>query len=131
MTVPAVPTARPRTARAGFSLVELMITLVLLAVVVAVIATVMIGSQRSKADTEGRLEAQQSGRVISDVIAQDIRTAGYGTDTDASPPQPPFAYVDSTEIEINTNLDPAGDDTMAVRGYPRAISPILTPRPHK
>ena len=44
-----------RPSRAGFSLIEMMVTLVLLAVVVAVIATVMIGSQRSKAVTEGRL----------------------------------------------------------------------------
>ena len=127
---PTVP--RPRTARAGFTLIELMITLVLLAMVVAVIATVMIGSERSKADTEGRVEAQQSGRAISDLIAQDLRTAGYDTDIDAVPPQPPFAYVDSVEILINTNLNTGAVsnlDTLATRLYPRAINPGQTPIP--
>ena len=121
---------RPRSARAGFTLVELMITLVLLALVVAVIATVMIASQRSKADTEGRVEAQQSGRAISDIIVADLRTAGYETDADASPPQPAFAYVDSTEIIINANQGPF-PDTLATRGYPRAVNPGALPLPPK
>jgi len=126
---------RPRTARDGFSLVELMITLVLLAIVVAVIATVLIGSERSKASTEGRLEAQQNGRSVSDIIAADLRTAGFETDTDASPPQPPFAYVDSIEIIINANLNVgianagAGQDTLATKVYPRAVNPGASPLP--
>ncbi|MEP7027473.1 MAG: SdrD B-like domain-containing protein [Candidatus Eisenbacteria bacterium] len=120
---------QPRTARAGFTLVELMITLVLLALVMAVIATVMISSQRSKADTEGRLEAQQSGRAIADLMTADIRTAGYETDTDAIPPQQPFAYVDSLEIMINTNITPF-PDTLGTRQDPRALKPDVTPRPH-
>jgi prepilin-type N-terminal cleavage/methylation domain-containing protein len=133
MRFPRPTVSRPRTARAGFTLIELMITLVLLAIVVAVIATVMIGSERSKADTEGRVEAQQSGRAISDLIAQDLRTAGYDTDVDAVPPQPPFAYVDSVEIMINTNLNTGAIsylDTLASgRFYPRSINPGQTPIP--
>ena len=119
---------RPRSAHAGFTLVELMITLVMLALVVAVIATVMIASQRSKADTEGRVEAQQSGRAISDIIVADLRTAGYQTDTDTSPAQTAFAYVDSTEIIINANQAPF-PDTLATHGYPRAADPDATPLP--
>ncbi len=126
----------PRTARAGFTLVELMVTLVMLALVMAVIATVMIASQRSKADTEGRVEAQQSGRAISDILVADLRTAGYQVDDNASPPQAPFAYVDSTEIIINANLnslkpDSALADTNAVRMTPRAVNPFATPLPPK
>ena len=127
---------RPRSARAGFSLIELMMTLVLLAIVVAVIATVMIASQRSKADTEGRVEAQQSGRAISDIIVADLRTAGYGTDTDAIPAQPPFAYVDSLEIILEANLnsnkpDSALADTNTTKMFPRAADPNTTPLPPK
>jgi prepilin-type N-terminal cleavage/methylation domain-containing protein len=127
-------TIRPRTARAGFTLVELMITLVMLAMVVAVIATVLIASQRSKADTEGRIEAQQSGRAISDMIAADLRTAGYQVDNNTIPNQPPFAYVDSMEIMINANIDPypVNGDTVLVGGggaYPKAIDLGSTPIP--
>ena len=126
---PMVP--RPRTARDGFTLVELMITLVMLALVVAVIATVMIASQRSKADTEARIDAQQSGRSISDLIAADLRTAGYQVDDNTVPHQPPFAYVDSTEIMINTNLSPVIDTTVAGGDWPKALNPSQSPMPPK
>jgi len=130
MPLTNAPFMRPRTARAGFSLVELMITLVLLAVVVAVIATVVIGSQRSKADTEGRIEAQQSGRAISDIIAQDIRTAGYGTDNNTIPNQTPFAYVDSVEIQINVNQQfPDTSNAPASATNPYALDPAAAPLP--
>jgi len=133
MPVSFAPFQRPRTARAGFSLVELMITLVLLAIVVAVIATVMISSQGSKADTEGRLEAQQNGRAISDMIASDIRTAGYGVDVNTIPNQPAFAYVDSVEIMINVNQLPFPDTSGVGPGplTPTALSPTGTPMPFK
>ena len=98
-----------RPNRAGFSLVEIMIALTLLAMVVGVVLTVLIGSQRSKADTESRIEAQQSGRAISDLIAAALRTAGYRSDTDANPDQPAFAYVDSIECIFSSNMNPAPD----------------------
>ena len=117
-----------RPPRAGFSLVELMVTLVLLAVVVAVIATVLIGSQRSKAVTEGRLEAQQGARVIADIMANDIRSAGYQIDENASPRQTAFAYVDSVEIVINANLSPF-PDTLLILQQPQALDPLGVPIP--
>ena len=117
-----------RPSRAGFSLIELMITLVLLAVVVAVVATVMIGSQRSKAVTEARLEAQQGARVIAGIVANDIRSAGYQIDETTSPPQTAFAYVDSQEIVINANLSPF-PDTLVAAIPPQAMNPAGTPVP--
>jgi hypothetical protein len=112
-----------------------MITLTLLAVVVAVVLTVLVGSQRSKADTESRLEAQQGARAVSDLIAADLRTAGYMADTDANPDQPPFAYVDSTEIIFAANLGPVAD-TFSVAGVPiylppQSYNPAGTPKPAK
>ncbi len=123
-----LPTRPPR---AGFSLIEMMVTLVLLAIVVAVIATVMIGSQRSKSVTEARLEAQQNARTISDMIANDLRSAGYQIDETTSPPQLAFAYVDSLELVINANLGPF-PDTLVVAGQaspdePLAYNPSGTP----
>jgi prepilin-type N-terminal cleavage/methylation domain-containing protein len=117
-----------RPPRAGFSLIEMMITLVLLAVVVAVIATVMIGSQRSKAVTEGRLEAQQSARVIASILGNDIRSAGYQIDETTMPPQTAFAYVDSVEIVINANIEPF-PDTLVAAIPPQALDPTASPVP--
>ena len=92
------------TKNSGFSLVELMVTLVILAVVVAAISVILISSSRSKAQTEALLETQQSARMIIEFISRDVRSAGYGTDEDATPPQPAFAYVDSLELMIYANL---------------------------
>jgi len=124
MTRPALPTRPPR---AGFSLVEMMITLVLLAIVIAVVATVMIGSQRSKAVTEARVEAQQSARTISEILANDIRSAGYQIDESTSPPQYAFAYVDSVELVFNANLTPLPPDTTIDK--PHALDPAGAPIP--
>jgi prepilin-type N-terminal cleavage/methylation domain-containing protein len=92
---------------AGFSLVELMITLVVFALVVAAVMVVMATSTRSKQATEGLVEAQQSARATLDIMARDIRSAGYGVDKDNATPQPAFAYVDSQEIMIYANEQPA------------------------
>jgi len=130
MRFPRPQSFRSRSARAGFTLVELMITLVMLAMVVAVIATVLIASGRSKADTEGRVEAQQSGRAISDMITADLRCAGYMVDDNTVPHQPPFAYVDSMEILLNANLSPISPDTMSTGPLePKALNPGLSPMP--
>lgn len=119
-----------RPSRAGFTLIELMITLVLLAVVVAVIATVLIGSQRSKAVTEGRLEAQQNARLIASILANDIRSAGYQIDETTSPAQTAFAYVDSVEIILNANLMPLPEvDTLLTPYAPQALDPLGSPIP--
>jgi prepilin-type N-terminal cleavage/methylation domain-containing protein len=123
--------ARPLAARGqGFSLVEMMITLTLLALVVAVIATVMMASGRSKAETEGRIDAQQSARAISDLIALDLRTAGYQVDDSTVPEQPAFAYVDSVEIIFNANASPF-PDTMITALQPQALQPTGAPLPPK
>jgi prepilin-type N-terminal cleavage/methylation domain-containing protein len=110
----------------GFSLVELMVTLVILAMVVAALMVVMIGSQRSKASTESLVEAQQSARVAAEIISEDIRSAGYGVDKDAVPPQPAFAYVDSTELILYGNLQPMVYRSSA---SPSPTNPPLAPAP--
>jgi len=109
----------------GFSLVELMITLVVFALVVGAVMVVMATSTRSKQATEGLVEAQQSARSIVDIMARDIRSAGYGIDKDNASPQPAFAYVDSQEIMIYADeqpqrlkiVNPAGAGTYSPTGY--------------
>jgi prepilin-type N-terminal cleavage/methylation domain-containing protein len=120
--------------RSGFSLVELMITLTVLSIVVIAVSVVMIGSQRSKASTEANVEAQQSGRSVLEIMTRDIRSAGFQTDVDAIPPQPAFAYVDSTELILFANLQPAtpGDsDDPDPTLPPLAPDPNGTPIPNK
>jgi prepilin-type N-terminal cleavage/methylation domain-containing protein len=117
------------TAR-GFSLIELMVTVLLLGVVVATLMTVMSLASRSKTTTTNGIEATEAGRVAMDMMARDLRSAGYGADRDhAAGAQPPVAYVDSLQVLINENLDPYPDTLLARRGSPQAYNPTGSGRP--
>lgn len=127
---------RPRNVAAGmargFSLIELMITVLLLGVVVVTLTTVMSLASRSKTSTANGIEATEAGRVAMDMMARDLRSAGYGADRDnAASAQPPIAYVDSLQVLINENLDPYPDTLAVRRGSPQAYDPSGTghPRP--
>jgi uncharacterized protein (TIGR02599 family) len=84
-------TARPGDSR-GFTLVELLVTLVVLAVVMISLMAVMYGTTRSKTSTMNQLESVQAVRAGLDMLTRDLRSAGYGADIDYSPlPQPAIA----------------------------------------
>jgi prepilin-type N-terminal cleavage/methylation domain-containing protein len=117
------------TAR-GFSLVELMITVLLLSVIVVTLTTVMRLASHSKTATTNGIEATEAGRVAVDMLARDLRSAGYGADRDhVSGAQPPIAYVDSLQVLINANFDPWPDTLLVRRGSPQAYEPSGTGRP--
>ena len=64
--MPARPTSRSRTRAAtagGFTMIELMITLTVLAAVMVVLMTVMYAAQRSKTATSNRIESAQGARI--------------------------------------------------------------------
>ena len=98
-----------RRASAGFTLVEMMVTLVIFAMVAVTVTLVLMSSAKSKQRTTQRIESEQGARAAVDLIARDIRTAGYGADLDDSPPQPAIAYVDSKEILLSENQTPYPD----------------------
>lgn len=112
----------------GFTLVELMITVLLLAVVVISLTTVMWSASRSKTMTANGIEASEAGRVAIDMLARDLRSAGYGADRDNATPQRPIAYVDSLQVLINENLQP-WPDTYGSPAQPLAYDPAKTPQP--
>ena len=121
--------AEPRAPR-GFTLVELLITLLLLAAVVATLTTVLYTASRSKTSSANSIEASQAGRVAIDLIGQDLRSAGYGADLDyPMNPQPPIAYIDSLQVLINENLQPWPDSIGPVHSYPLAYKPGGSPNP--
>ena len=118
----------PRGAR-GFTLIEMMITLVVLALVVIVLSTMVLTASRSKTSSVNGVESTQAARIALDMISTDLRSAGYGADVNYSgTPQRPIAYVDSLEIIINENLKP-WPDTTAVPGGPLAYNPGAAPAP--
>jgi len=115
----------------GFTLIELMITLVVLGVVAVALATIMYTAARSKVATTNLTESTQAARIATDMIAKDLRSAGYGADLDwVAKPQAPFAYVDSMQVLINENLQPRWPDTTG-GGHlpPLAYGPTSDPKP--
>lgn len=118
------------TDRRGFTLIELMITLTVLAAVMVVLMTVMYAAQRSKTSTANRVESTQGARVALDMLARDLRSAGYGADIDAATPQTPIAYIDSLQVLLCANLYPFPDSLPDhPMGVPHAYDPAGWPRP--
>lgn len=76
-------TARP-VAR-GFTLVEMLVSLLVASVVVAGALTLLIGQQRTFQGGAGDRAAQEAGRVALERLSTELRLAGYGMD-------PPMAF---------------------------------------
>jgi Tfp pilus assembly protein PilW len=88
---------------AGFSLIELMVSAVLILIVMIVVTQVFTMQHRTYVVIDGVSEAQQNLRAVSDLIERDIRRAGYmvpphaavcGFDRDTGPDT---LYVSKTE----------------------------------
>lgn len=107
----------------GFTLVELMITLVVLAMVAASLMVILYAASRSRTGTVNRIESTQSARTAIDMMARDLRSAGYGADSYGTPAQTPIAYIDSTQVLMNANLEDNGGLG------PVAYDPTAAPRP--
>lgn len=122
--------ARNRKPAAGFTLVELMVTLVVLAVIVAAVAAIVIRVGHSSDRTSHRAETVQAARAATDFIVRDIRIAGYGTDQGAATPQPAIAYVDSAQIILGENQQPYPDTLTAGPQLPQAYNPAANPKPN-
>ncbi len=122
--------ARRRRSPSGFTLVELMITLVVLGIVMVALGAVMMAASHSKVSTSNLAESSQSARVATDMMARDLRSAGYGADLAYTPaPQPAIAYVDSLQILINENLSPYPDTTAGGHAQPLALKPGVGTQP--
>ena len=117
-----------RRSSSGFTLVEMLVTLVIFAVVAVTLTLVVMNSAKSKQRTTQRIESEQGARAAVDLMARDIRSAGYGADRDYSPNQPAIAYVDSKEILISEDQSPYPDNSPATSS-PQAYNPAGSPKP--
>lgn len=115
-------------AQRGFSLIEMIITLSIMAMVVAALSTVLIRATASRLASANRFESLQTARSAADMIARDLRSAGFGVDLDNSAgAQPAIAYIDSTQVLLCANAAPWPDATTP--GAPEAYDPSGSPKP--
>src|SRR4051812_24528650 len=75
-----LPRARARLqAESGFSLVELIITMVVMGIVLGGLANIFISGGRASADATARMQSQQSVRIAFDKLEYDTRCASVAT----------------------------------------------------
>ncbi|HEY2954576.1 MAG TPA: FG-GAP-like repeat-containing protein [Candidatus Eisenbacteria bacterium] len=108
-------------------MLELLVTLGVLVVISIALTAVLMTTMRGKNSTSNFIESTQAARAALEMIASDVRTAGYGADADTTPAQLAVAYVDSMEMILNENLQPYPDPHLP----PFAYNPAGTPRPFK
>lgn len=98
------PAASIRRDARGFTLIELMVTSAILAVVILVVTLIMVNSTRVQARTVRRAEVQSASRQTVSLMSTEIRQAG------ADPGNPPIGVVgivtaSATSIRVRADLN--------------------------
>ena len=92
---------------AGFSLVELLVAITIMAALTGILTAVLIASERTQRRTMSRAEVQAGGRQTITLMATELRQAG------SDPRIPPIGVVgvvaaDSQSVRIRADLDADG-----------------------
>jgi len=106
----------------------MIITLSILAMVIGALSTVLIQATLSRLDSTSRFESLQTARSAADMLARDLRSAGFGVDAgSAAGAQPAIAYIDSMQVLMCENAAPYPD--ASTPGAPEAYDPAGSPKP--
>ena len=92
-----------RRSIAGFTLIEIMISIVVLGFVLVSFAGLFVLFERGSATTNDYAEAQQNTRVALDFITDYLRQAGSQTDYFRG--QAPIVYAEPYQIVFNADID--------------------------
>ncbi|MBU8922425.1 MAG: VCBS repeat-containing protein [Bacteroidales bacterium] len=112
---------------AGFTLVEMVISILVLGFVLISVAGVFVLFQKGAAQTGEYTEAQQNTRVALDYITEHLRQAGSQTDYFRG--QRPIAHAGPYQIVINADIDNGEviDGQNPLTAYRRSSSPNTVP----
>ena len=113
--------------RRGFTLIEIMITLMVLGVVMLGLMQILQVSLSSQTGTGNRMEARQFAAASLEMITADLRGAGSGNDWGYATPQPAIAYCDSMELMLCGDFSGSVTAPVDTLGY----NPAGTPKPNK
>src|SRR5918998_4238469 len=101
-------TRRERSARTGFTLIEMLIAVSLLLAIFSVAVPFFRVQARTVSSQAGRLDAQQNVRYASTTIERELRVAGVGV-VDKQPmivQADPYAITFNTDLVTRDSLDP-------------------------
>lgn len=115
----ATPTMTRRLTTAGFSLVEVLVSLAIFTLVIIAAYNVYIRSIQTSERGKSVSEMTQSGRVALDQLVHEIRLAGFEYDVDGPTatypqmPDEPIEFMHERAISIRANFD--GNDEFGGR----------------
>ena len=95
-----------RPDRRGMTLVEMMISLTLFAVIMGVVFTFLNNSRQTYVRTSERVQHQQSIRAVITLLTREIRSTGCDPSANGFDP---FAFADDTSLQCRADLDGNGD----------------------
>jgi type IV pilus assembly protein PilW len=100
----------------GFTLVELMITLVLSLMITYAIAQVLISSNRTSVTSDGMSQSQETGRFVMSYLAQQVRQAGLDSITNASATT--SAFMNCTDFpDLDNDVNDREDNVCITEGF--------------
>ena len=107
-----------RRRMAGLSLVELMIAIALGMIVMAALATIFANSSRGREELERNSRQIENGRFALQLIADDLRSAGFYGELDVKSVAPPTALMDPCSVNP---ADWAAAFQLHVQGYDNGV----------
>ncbi len=120
MRIKAMKNQKPKN-NAGFSLIELMISMVIMLILLGIVSTLLSRSFSVRARESQRTDALTSAQAALNVLSREISNAGFGirTGTTSSIASNGIVAADSdaTRIHFRTNVDNVG---------PRSVPPGST-----
>ncbi len=122
-----VNNTRSTKAAAGFTLIEMMVSVLVLGVVLIAMAGIFTLFQKSSAETNDYAGAQQNARVAVDFITNHLRQAGSQTDYFRG--QQPIVHAGPYQVAINADIDNQQtiDGLAPLTALRRASSPNQVP----
>jgi len=104
---PRVRVCRPRQGAAGFSVTELIVAAVILAVLLTGIYQVLSSGWETYSVGDAKADMQQNARLIMEMVEADFRLIGYGYPTDPAlvNPLPRVTEASNARITFQADLD--------------------------
>jgi len=93
-------TSHLRSRQAGLSLVELMVAMTISLLVLTALSAIFISSSRSRNEMQKSTQQQESGRYAAELLADNLKMAGYLAEFDATPLTTPATLPDPCATTI-------------------------------